>query len=363
MGSFPYFNLMVTRINQASEGLQRRMRIWRYVICAMTVVCRPVLAQDQGWTTDLSGEWRFRIGDHKEYADPLLNDRLWEAIQTPSRWEDAGFPGYDGYAWYRKRVTIPISWQGRNIVLNLGRIDDVDQVFLNGSYIAGSGLFPPIFRTAVELRREYVLPPHLIHWNQENVIAVRVYDERFSGGILEGAVTLSAREERLQLLIDLAGEWAFAVGDDMKRKNSEYDDHVWKRILVPSYWEMQGFPNYDGIAWYRKTIVLPEELAEQPLLLILGYINDLDEVYWNGELIGRTGKFPSLNNSVHIYTNQFIARAYAIDPGLVRAHVKTTIAVRVYDYGRWGGIYKGFIGITSAEHWLRYANQKSTSRQ
>lgn len=312
---------------------------------------------------DLTGEWRFRIGDHREYADPNLNDQLWEGIQTPSRWEDAGFPGYDGYAWYRKRVIIPNDWQGRNIVLNLGRIDDVDEVFLNGSYIAGSGLFPPIFRTAVELRREYVLPPHLIRWNRENLIAVRVYDERFSGGMLEGEVNLDARQERLQLLIDLSGDWAFAVGDDMKRKKNDYNDQTWVKIQVPSFWEMQGFANYDGIAWYRKTIVLPEELANQPLLLVLGYINDLDEVYWNGELIGRTGLFPSLNNSVHLSSSKSIARAYAIDPQLVRAMVKTTIAVRVYDYGRWGGIYKGFIGITSAENWLKYAHQRPTTKQ
>jgi hypothetical protein len=338
--------------------MHKRMQQRLYIILIINALIRPSLAIDPATTIDLTGRWRFKIGDQKEYAQAYYNDQQWETVEVPSRWEDAGFPGYDGYAWYRKTVIVPSAWQGKAIYLKIGRIDDVDQVFLNGHFVSANGLFPPAFRTAFDLRREYALPQQWLKWNQENVIAVRVFDEKSSGGIVEGPVNISACGEPLKLEIDLAGEWAFAVGDDLKRKNQDYDDRAWKKILVPSYWEMQGFPDYDGVAWYRKTIILPNELAEQPLLLVLGYINDMDEVFWNGELVGRTGRFPSRDHSVHLNSSKLIARAYAIAPDLVRPNVKITIAVRVYDFGRWGGIYKGFIGITTAESWLKYDRQK-----
>jgi len=52
---------------------------------------------------DLNGEWKFRIGDNKDWADPAFSDAGWTTIKAPGPWEDQGFRGYDGYAWYRKK--------------------------------------------------------------------------------------------------------------------------------------------------------------------------------------------------------------------------------------------------------------------
>ena len=318
--------------------------------------------QEVGSVMDLAENWRFQIGNHKEYADPSFDDRAWTTIPVPGCWEDAGYPGYDGYAWYRKSITIPSSWQDKNIILKLGRIDDVDQLFLNGRYVSGSGLFPPNFSTAADLWRDYVLPQPFIRWDQTNLIAVQVYDEKRQGGIVEGEVEILAIDSPLQLLLDLAGDWAFATGDDLNRRLPEYDDRHWKKIHVPDYWEMQNQPNYDGIAWYRKSFFLPNELAEQPLLLVLGYIDDVDETYWNGTLIGRTGEFPTKDRTIYSNNSKFSFRLYAVAPELARPDVKITIAVRVYDFSRWGGLYKGYIGLTSAAHWITYDQQKPENR-
>ncbi len=43
----------------------------------------------------------------------------------------------------------------------------------------------------------------------------------------------------------------FKTGDDPAWKKPGYDDHSWATIQTGKNWEDQGFPDYDGYAWYR----------------------------------------------------------------------------------------------------------------
>ena len=89
-------------------------------------------AGDWRMVLDLSGNWKFSIGDKPGWANPDFDDRNWESIRVPAPWESRGFHGYDGYAWYRTSFTLPASTGGDNLYLSLGYIDDVDEVYLNG---------------------------------------------------------------------------------------------------------------------------------------------------------------------------------------------------------------------------------------
>jgi sialate O-acetylesterase len=80
----------------------------------------------------------------------------------------------------------------------------------------------------------------------------------------------------------------------------------------------------DGVAWYRKEIILDKE----PTLdaqLSLGPIDDNDETYVNGQLVGKTNRYD-------------FARRYTIRPGILKVG-KNVIAVKVVDNGGGGGIY------------------------
>ena len=84
---------------------------------------------------DLEGNWRFSIGDDTAWASPDFKDNNWEKVRVPSTWEDQGFHGYNGYAWYRKTFEVPKELIGSNFILNAGFIDDVDQTFVNGKLV------------------------------------------------------------------------------------------------------------------------------------------------------------------------------------------------------------------------------------
>jgi len=130
---------------------------------------------------------------------------------------------------------------------------------------------------------------------------------------------------------------------------------------VPGYWENQGFKKYDGYAWYRKTFKVRNNLKGKKLVLMMGKIDDLDEVYVNGQFVGSTGtmhdnpKYNSIDNKEY---DQF--RGYYLPAGLIKFDEDNVIAVRVYDGWRYGGIYQGPIGLISQEHYIKFWRHQSS---
>ena len=312
-----------------------------------------VFARDTRLEVTLTGKWRFEIGDDREYSKRDFDDSNWEWGRVPSCWEDFGFPGYDGYAWYRHTFTVPVELKTKSLRLKLGRIDDVDRVWLNGQYVNGLGTPAPDYRTAFDSQRDYYLPNELLNFGDENVIAVQVFDGGGCGGIYGGEIGLYS-EQTIDLVMNLAGKWKFFVGDNDKFKDPHFNDSKWDDIMVPSTWESNGLADYDGYGWYRKKVTLDRELSSEKLILVLGKIDDMDEIYFNGTRIGRTGSFPGeiYGNANNSTWNQ--DRFYFIPPHLIRWNGDNTIAVRVYDVWNIGGIYEGPIGITTRSKYMRF---------
>jgi hypothetical protein len=322
-----------------------------------------VYAQKWERVVNLKGLWKFAIGDDKDRASVKYDDTDWEVISVPSSWEDEGFHGYDGYAWYRKRFNFPTDIKDQSVVLRLGRIDDVDEVFLNGYLIGKTGTFPPEYQTAYNSWREYYVPQKFLNAGSENVIAVRVYDSQMEGGMIEGDFGFYVDEKAIKLDYDLAGQWKFATGDDEKWKDPEFDDASWKEIFVPGFWESQGYFNYDGFAWYRLKFTHPANLAKKKLVLVLGKIDDIDEVYLNGQLIGSTGDMNEEPIEYKKHNEYQKTRGYFIPQSLLQAGKENVIAVRVYDGWRDGGIYLGPIGFVDQSKYTKYWREYKPPKQ
>jgi Beta-galactosidase/beta-glucuronidase len=305
----------------------------------------------------LSGIWKFSIGDDISWASPSFNDSGWDKIAVPAPWENEGYKEYNGYAWYRRTFnpgTIP---DNTTIYLMLGRIDDVDEVYLNGKLIGKSGKFPPNFESAYNRTRKYIIPIENLKKDAENVIAVRVYDSYLEGGIVDGLTGIYVDEDNELLNLDLRGKWKFHTGNDKDWKSPEFNDEDWTLINVPDYWENEGYEDLDGYAWYRVKFKMPENLNAGDLYLALGKIDDIDDVYLNGEFVGNVydmrRKFEYTWNGWECN----VRRIYKIKDGLLRRNGMNTLAVRVRDDQGLGGIYEGPIGIMSAENYREYRNE------
>ena len=298
----------------------------------------------------LDGSWKFSVGDGAERAAPDYDDTGWATIHAPDTWQDEGYRDYNGYAWYRKTFTFPSGPEQRSVSLALGKIDDVDEVFVNGQRVGGMGQFPPNYASAYERERIYPLPSACLEPGKKNVIAVRVYDGGGVGGIVSGRLGIFTGLAP-QIEIPLEGAWKFNPGDNPEWKSPAFDDSRFSRITVPACWENAGYPHLDGYAWYRKTFTVTKSPAGQTLVLLLGKIDDYDEVFLNGVPVGRTGEIdrPARDGDGSSYA---LNRAYYFPASLLKE--TNTIAVRVYDAGGYGGIYAGPVGIISQTEFVKY---------
>lgn len=338
------------------------IKLFAVLVLSLILTNKSFASSEWERILNLKGNWKFSIGDDKTWADYDYNDSDWESIYVPAHWEEEGFYGYNGYAWYRKEFDLREDINGESIYISLGYIDDVDEVYLNGNFIGSSGQFPPDFKTAYNADRKYHVPSKYFYKDKKNVIAVRVYDVTLGGGIYSGDIGLYTKGYEFLVNKNLEGDWKFRLGDDPEYKEKDFDDSGWDELFVPGYWESQGYEDYNGVAWYRKTFVMNKDLDDDQLVLMLGKIDDLDEAYLNGKLIGQTGVI-SENPEHSEFKNEWNElRGYIFPAKLLNKNGKNVVAVRVYDGYINGGIYEGPIGISTQSNykkaWRRISKKK-----
>ncbi|MFQ5584502.1 MAG: sugar-binding domain-containing protein [Calditrichia bacterium] len=313
-----------------------------------------LLGEDWNRLVELRGIWKFEIGDNLLWADPQFDDSKWEDIFVPAAWEDEGYPGYDGYAWYRKTFRIDKTHKGKAIYLRLGYVDDVDEVYLNGHFLAFSGSFPPHYQTSYQYEHIYYIPEEYLNFSGDNLLAVRIYDEEISGGIIDGKIGLYELKNYLYPDLNFQGKWKFQAGDNEQWRVETFNDSSWDSVYVPGYWETQGYKDYDGFGWYRYEFKIPDNLKGKKLILLLGRIDDLDETYLNGHRIGKTGHIENEPSRISLDNYYTEMRAYFIPGEKIYQDSLNTLAVRVYDGMLHGGIYDGPVGIVTREKYLEW---------
>ena len=141
--------------------------------------------------------------------------------------------------------------------------------------------------------------------------------------------------------IELAGDHPFKVGDDMKWSKPGFDDGSWVKISVPGRWDDQGYPSKDNsYQWYRIHVTIPVEMknrwSDGEVYFSAGGIDDGEQAYFNGELIGTTS-FPP-NYKEGFWDKE---RNYKIPVKSIKYGGDNILAIRVYNYIREGGIWKG----------------------
>jgi sialate O-acetylesterase len=140
------------------------------------------------------------------WADASIDASAWKTMRLPQFWEDAGLPGYDGVVWFRKTFELPRAWEGRDLVLHLGPIDDRDTTFVNGVRVGAMNQWdaPRSYPVAASLLKPGV-----------NTIAVRVLDTGVGGGIYGEAKQMKIELANVSAAasdaapVSLAGDWNY----------------------------------------------------------------------------------------------------------------------------------------------------------
>lgn len=150
---------------------------------------------DNPYRLSLNGTWRFNWVENAdqrptEFFATNYNDASWDSMEVPAMWELNGYgdPIYVnvGYAWrgnfrndppnvpieqnhvgsYRRTVTVPAEWNGRDIFLNIGAAVSNVYVWVNGKFVGYSE--DSHLGAAFDLTK-VVVP------GQENLIALQIF--------------------------------------------------------------------------------------------------------------------------------------------------------------------------------------------
>lgn len=138
----------------------------------------------------------------------------------------------------------------------------------------------------------------------------------------------------------------FRVGDDASWAGINVDESSWRNISNTSTWTAQGVKCENGFGWYRYHVNIPKSLLEMSDLketvdFKMGKIDDADEVYLNGKLIGKTGKFPSDAGGYQSQWSRPRLYSVKVNSGLIKWDADNVLAVRVYNAGDPGGMFQG----------------------
>lgn len=188
---------------------------------------------------------------------------------------------------------------------------------------------------------------------------------------------MACTRQKEEPVLNLDVEWRFSTGDNAAWASPDFVDSLWKSMPVDRIWESAGYDPYDGYAWYRLHVLISSELKEKAhlkdsLLIYMGKINNFDQTYLNGQLIGINGRnatpdMASDTTFIHAPTNYWNKpRPYtlAINDPRIKWDEDNVIAVRVYDEGGQGGMHSGgqFIRMTRLTDYLDVDNNLNPFR-
>jgi len=162
---------------------------------------------------DLAGQWKVLLETSMPASEDMnkpsldgtpldlaktkadYNDSSWDSIRLPAmnKLGTIDLEKIDGSLWLRRKITIPAAWKGMgNLRLVLPTLDDHDLTFLNGVKIGGVGKENT---TAWNTPRIYSIPAYVVKPGQDNVIAIRLFDQFGGGGMGGGDTPLTVRIE------------------------------------------------------------------------------------------------------------------------------------------------------------------------
>jgi sialate O-acetylesterase len=161
----------------------------------------------------------------ENWASPDYDSSNWKTMKLPVMWENAGYPSFDGIIWFRKEFTLPDAWEGKDLLLSVSSVDDIDVTWVNGTFVGTTdGWITP---------REYIVPAKTLR-EGVNVIACRALDTGGGGGIWNPDLPLQIEPaDKSDAPISLAGNWNYKLSTNMW-KAGPVPPNIMNSTMVPT---------------------------------------------------------------------------------------------------------------------------------
>jgi sialate O-acetylesterase len=165
-------------------------------------------------------------------------DAGWPTLQAPGVWEGQGLPDLDGVVWMRRRIELSAAQAAGAASLHLAKVDDCDEVWVNGQRVGG--------QCGHDQPRRYAVAAGLLRAGA-NWIAVRITDTGGGGGFHGDAATM--RLDTAAGTVPLAGAWRARVAEPRVAAEPTANDAptlAHNGLIAP----LQGL-GLRGVLWYQ----------------------------------------------------------------------------------------------------------------
>lgn len=215
-------------------------------------VVQEIVAQPDSFDAAVSAAaWRNAVNNRDAgyaegtpvWAAPELDTKDWSTMSLPELWESE-LPGFDGIIWYRKTINLPASWASAAAMLSVGKVDDEDQTWVNGTLVGQTAQY--------NAPRKYEVPADVLTAGN-NTITIRAFDTGGGGGVWgepeEMYLSISDTQTR-----DLAGNWQYHQGvnlaDESLPRRSYGQQHT-PTVLYNAMIHPLVPYSLKGVIWYQ----------------------------------------------------------------------------------------------------------------
>ncbi|BAV05188.1 alpha-L-fucosidase 2 [Filimonas lacunae] len=199
--------------------------------------------------------WLQKVRQDTSLAMPGVDVHTWKKMRLPvlNGWEAAGLEGLDGAVWFRTGFELPAAWKGRNLVLALGKIRDIDFTYVNGGLVGSGegGTNKRVYTIAAGAVKEGV--------NDIAIQVINFYDKGGFAGVKNDERIFTVYPEGMKASegIALSLEWRYFVQDDSPPAYPQYQGSY-----QPFGDLFLRFPGMGNVTGYTRTLDIANALAE-----------------------------------------------------------------------------------------------------
>lgn len=184
---------------------------------------------------------KFDLGLKEEWYKTSTDISAWRTLLVPQIWISPELVNVDGVVWVQYDLTLPATAEGKPAVIQLGKIDDNDDTWINGIKIGST--------SGWDMSRIYKVESGILKGGT-NRISVRIVDTGGGGGIY-------GQNEDVFLKIDnkkytLAGNWKYKIAESNLKYNyvvnspNSYPSLLYNAMINP----IIQFA-LKGVIWYQ----------------------------------------------------------------------------------------------------------------
>ncbi|TGK87713.1 response regulator [Leptospira noumeaensis] len=157
--------------------------------CLLPVYASPNLStfslDDPTQLVKLSGTWKFNPKDDLNLRKKNIPEDGWQTLSIPAQWNNSGLSGFK-IGWYRQSFEVSKTFKNKKISILTPIIADANEIYINGVLVGRTGHISESGELVKKSSRisVYSIPPELILYDSENIIAVRVADDVGWGGFV-----------------------------------------------------------------------------------------------------------------------------------------------------------------------------------